>query len=315
MLSIVIPCYNCVTTIKRAIESVLNQKYPHYELLLIDNRSTDGTIHILNYYKDQYPGQVRVYHEANRGAPAARNKGLRLAVGEWVQFLDADDELHPEKISTQLELVRNSNAAIVVGNYIQEWTRGNKRIHMKRAAMTDPWEGLITSNLGITSSNLWRRSDVLAVDGWDERLTSSQEYDLMFRMLKNQSAVVFDPSYHTVVYFNDNSTSKSTQKKRLIQIVQNRIDLRCEIKEFLVQNHLLTARRNRRIDTYIYFELKRNSPEILEYVNEYLKQNPLDVPWNTMLKINSRVALRRSWQAVRDLFYPGTVWDSKRNIS
>ncbi|QEC53357.1 glycosyltransferase involved in cell wall biosynthesis [Anseongella ginsenosidimutans] len=315
MISIIIPCYNCVSTIKRAVDSVLNQKYQHYELLLVDNRSSDGTIHLLNHYKERFPEKIRVFHEYKRGAPAARNKGLSAARGEWIQFLDADDELHPEKLSRQLDLATNSMAGIVIGNYILEWIKGKKRLHLKRPAMSDPWEGLVTSNLGITSSNLWKKKDLLEVNGWNERLTSSQEYDLLFRLLKNRSEVVFDEAFYTMVYHNRNSTSKSTDKKKLIQIVRNRINLRREIKEYLILTKQLTANMNRTIDTYIYFELKRNSPEIFDYVKEYLKQNQLEVPWNTMIKINSRIALRKLLYYIQGIYNSPSEWDLRRNLS
>ncbi len=314
MLSIVIPCYNCVSTIKRAIESVLSQRYQNYELLLIDNRSTDGTIHILNHYKAQYPDKVRVYHEYKRGAPAARNKGLALAKGDWIQFLDSDDELYPEKLARQIQLAEKSAAGIVVGNYLMAWTQGRRLRQSRRASAKDPWEGLITSALGITSSNLWRKSDLLAVKGWDEGWTSSQEYDLLFRLLKNGSEIVFDDAFHTLIHQSENSTSKSTDKKKLIQIVRNRINLRCNIKEYLNQNNLLTPSRSRSIDTYIYFELKRNSWILDEYVNEYLKQNTLEVPWNTMVKINARVALRKLRYHIQGVFNPSAEWNLK-NLS
>lgn len=293
MISVIIPCYNCASFVKRAIASVLNQTYQDYELLLIDNRSTDGTLHILNNYQEQFSEKVNVYHEYKKGAPAARNKGLSMAQGEWVQFLDADDELHPEKLARQVDLAKSSNAGVVVGNYIVEEIKGNKRLHTNRYAVKNLWKGLITSNLGITSSNLWRKKDLASVNGWNEELTSSQEYDLLFRLLKNETGLAFDASLFTTVHHTGNSISKSTNKKRLIEIVQNRIKLRYRIKDYLSNTHQLTKELNIIIDTYIYFELKRNSRELPEYANTFMRQHILDVPFDFMLKTNARLKMKR----------------------
>ena len=299
MISVIIPCYNCASFVKRAVQSVLNQSYQDYELLLVDNRSTDGTIHILKHYQEQFPEKVRVLHQNKRGAPSARNKGLWEARGDWIQFLDADDELHPRKLASQVRLTSDSQAGIVIGNYVICAVRGGKNMRINRYAVNDSWKGLITSNLGITSSNLWRKKDLTAVNGWDEALTSSQEYDLLFRMLKNGSEPVFDPSFLTTVHRMANSISKSTNKRKLIEIIQNRINLRYRVKNYLSNTRQLSKELNTMIDIYIYFELKRHSTDVPEYAKASIRQNMLAVPFDFMLKTNARLKLRQLFPFLR----------------
>lgn len=291
MISVIIPCYNCVPFIKRAINSVLNQGFQDYELILIDNRSTDGTVHILNYYKETYPEKVRLYHEYKRGAPAARNKGMSVSNGEWLQFLDADDELQPEKLARQAKLAKNSDAGIIIGDYIIE--RGFGRQQENKHSVKDPWTGLINSCLGVTSSNLWKKSDLESVGGWNEDITSSQEYDLLFRLLKNGSQLEFDTTLSTVVHREGNSISRSDNKRKLTKIVQNRIDLRYKIKAYLNDTNQLTKQLSISIDTYIYSELKSKSGKIPEYANAFIRDNMLEVPFNLRLKTNARLKIKQ----------------------
>lgn len=93
--SIIIPCYNSEGFIAQAIESALDQNYPNVEVIVVDDGSTDGSLQVIERFKER----VCYATGPNRGPSAARNRGLQLANGEWIQFLDADDVLHPEKLT------------------------------------------------------------------------------------------------------------------------------------------------------------------------------------------------------------------------
>jgi len=118
LVSIIIPCFNSEHFVKFAIESAINQAYDNIEIILIDNNSDDNTWEILNEIKLLCPGKVKVFQELKKGAPAARNKGLKEANGEWIQFLDADDILLPPKIGNQITMIKNSDCNLIIGDYI-----------------------------------------------------------------------------------------------------------------------------------------------------------------------------------------------------
>ena len=100
LVSVIIPVFNRAGTIGRAIKSCLSQDYGDLELLVVDDHSSDNTGEIIKGLRES---RVRyIYHEQNRGPAAARNSGLRAARGEFIAFLDSDDEWLPEKISRQL---------------------------------------------------------------------------------------------------------------------------------------------------------------------------------------------------------------------
>lgn len=113
-ISAVIPAYNSEQTIGRAIESVLKQTRPADEIIVIDDGSTDATADTVRAFGDK----VRLIQQENAGASVARNTGIQAAAGEWVAFLDADDEWLPEKLHLQTEhLHRHPDLRWTTANY------------------------------------------------------------------------------------------------------------------------------------------------------------------------------------------------------
>ena len=107
LVSIIIPSYNSLKFLNESIDSALNQTYEKVEIILIDDGSTDGT---KNHFETWEKQGVKCVSQQNSGASSARNHGLSLASGEYIQFLDADDVLHKEKIKTQVEAMKQDNA-------------------------------------------------------------------------------------------------------------------------------------------------------------------------------------------------------------
>ena len=293
MISVIIPCHNCESFINRCVDSVLNQTYQDVEIILVNNNSSDNSLALLNKYKSEFPDKIFVFEESKKGAPAARNHGLYKARGEWIQFLDADDELSPDKLQGQLNIALATGADVVAGACLLLYKKENRIVQIIRRADKDIWKGLITSNLGITSSNLWSKQAFFDVNGWDETLSSSQEYDVLFRLLKNNAKVAVDNSVKTTVHFSNNSVSKSRNKKKVKQILDNRINLRLKIKDELQSSKRLTPKLAQAIDTYIYTELMDNYLVIPEYVNELMNRYHLDVKYSKIVKLNVKVFLKR----------------------
>ena len=108
LVSIIIPCYNAERFIGRAIQSALNQTYPHCEIIVIDDGSTDGSLRAITAFGHG----VRWETGPNQGGCAARNRGIAIARGIFYQFLDADDLIHPDKISIQLRQIAGNDRAL-----------------------------------------------------------------------------------------------------------------------------------------------------------------------------------------------------------
>lgn len=294
MVSIIIPCYNCHGFVDRAIESVFRQTLANWELILVDNNSTDDTLELLKKYQETYPDCIRCLSELKPGAPAARNAGLRQAAGDWIQFLDADDELMPDKISNQLEIVGAGTFDVIAGGYLSIRATEKTTIEKLRLPSShDVWESLISSKLGITSANLWKKDALLRVGGWDESLSSSQEYDLLFRLLATKAVVGFDFSPQTIVYSLENSISNTTSSRRLERIIEDRIELRQRMKVYLMNEGLFSKQMSAFFDAYLYRLLIRRKRRIPGYVSCKLAELCLEVPLKERLKLNTKLFLKQ----------------------
>lgn len=105
-VSIIIPTYNRSKTIKRSINSVLYQTYDDFEIIVIDDGSSDGTDKVIKEFNDSRIKYVR--HELNRGASAARNTGIKLSRGKYIAFQDSDDVWVPDKLEKQMNVFKSS---------------------------------------------------------------------------------------------------------------------------------------------------------------------------------------------------------------
>ncbi len=117
LLSIIVPVYNAEKFLSPCVESILAQTYPHLEIILVDDGSTDASAKICEEYakKDTH---VRVIHQPNGGVSAARNTGLQAASGEYIGFVDADDAVCPTMYRALLEAIENTQSDLACCNYV-----------------------------------------------------------------------------------------------------------------------------------------------------------------------------------------------------
>ena len=124
LVSIIMPSYNTALYIEETIQSVLNQTYPNWELIIVDDCSTDNTDEVLEKIKD-----TRIHYlknEKNSGAAVSRNKALRKAKGQWIAFLDSDDLWMPNKLEKQIRFMEENGYAFSYTNYEEIDVNGNK---------------------------------------------------------------------------------------------------------------------------------------------------------------------------------------------
>nr|WP_245402612.1 glycosyltransferase [Pontibacter sp. E15-1] len=273
LVSVVIPCYNCEEFIQKAVTSALEQTYANIELILVDNNSTDGTSAILKRLEQEHSGKIHSYAEVVNGACAARNHGLYKAAGDWIQFLDADDELLPDKVEGQLQIALAAKTDVVVSDYCKVGAKQKSASPKKVVVEDDPWLGLINSALGVTSALLWRKENLLAVNGWDATLSSSQEYDLLFRLLTQGAKVSIDHRARTIIYGRPESVSRTGSADKLQQVLLNRYDLRRRIYDFLSEKEMLQPVYKKQLDAYLYYHLLLISEMNMPYFKEQVKSN------------------------------------------
>ena len=180
MVSVIIPTYNRGWVLQEAIDSVLAQDFKDFELIVVDDGSTDNTGKML----DSYDQDLIVIRQTNRGVSAARNRGIAEAAGRLIAFLDSDDLWLPGKISRQVDFF-NSNPDAVINQTEEIWIRNGvgvnpKTRHHKSSGMI--FERSLALCLVSPSAVMMRRSLLDAVGLFDEDLPACEDYDLWLRI-------------------------------------------------------------------------------------------------------------------------------------
>ncbi|APX98387.1 glycosyltransferase family 2 protein [Natronorubrum daqingense] len=183
-VSVITPTYNRADTLPRAIESVLEQRYDHFEHVIVDDGSTDDTASVVDDYDDDRIEYIRL--EGNNGANAARNEGIRAASGEYVAFLDSDDEYYPGKLEAcvdTLDSLPESYGGVFHGYdvYRGETYLGPESTDEGRVTLSDLGERNVPGSF-ITST--FRRSVFEEVGFLDEAMASSQDYEFYLRVAR-----------------------------------------------------------------------------------------------------------------------------------
>jgi glycosyltransferase involved in cell wall biosynthesis len=295
MISIIIPCHNSEGFLPRAVDSVLAQSYTDWELILVNNNSTDGTAALMDQYAAAHSDKIIATVETKKGAPAARNRGLQSAKGDWIQFLDADDELFPDKLERQMNLVKMAKPrpSVVAGTYYRVVVAQNDRKKLNKPIIHDVWRGLIRTRLGITSSNLWNAQALREVGGWDETLTSSQEYDLLFRLLAMGASVQSDLVPSCYIHMQEQSISAGTDNSSRERVVDNYIGLRCRIADYLKKKDMMTSELKRDYDSWLYSYLIGEKRHVPDYAKRMLSKLNLKVPLSTYFYANIKFQVAR----------------------
>ena len=240
-VSVVIPCLNSEATILTAIASVKSQydAKTDLEIICVNDGSTDATCDLLSKLRAG-GSTLLIQHSTSRGASAARNVGLKAVTREYVQFLDVDDILLPGKLRRQVRLLRDTDADFVVGAYEDKRMDGSCT---DQYPDEDCWAGLLASRLGRTSSNLFRTKTLNEIGGWNESQKSSQEYELMFRLLVRRGPqgrrVAFDNEVGTRKISTRGSISNSDPEGNAMRYIQ----LRRKMLGYLQREGMLTEYR------------------------------------------------------------------------
>ena len=183
-VSVVIPAYNTARFLPEAIESVLGQTFTSYEVIVIDDGSTDATVSIARSFGER----VRCLRQENQGPSAARNHGIAAARGEFVAFLDSDDRWEPEMLAEQLAaFAADPEAGLVFTNCIN--TDGEVLLPVDCSAQRTAHSGrvfhhLLRENFVITSTVMVRRACLAATGGFDPALRVSEDFDLWVRIAR-----------------------------------------------------------------------------------------------------------------------------------
>ncbi|MFT4679711.1 MAG: glycosyltransferase involved in cell wall biosynthesis [Flavobacteriales bacterium] len=234
-ISVIIPCYNVEQFIEECIDSLRAQSFQDFEVICVNDGSSDRTGELLDKLSNESELDIKVISQENKGASSARNHGLKHATGGYIQFLDADDLLTSGKLEHQLELIEGQdNPSVIFGSYRRETLQGKVVRERKYddGKSLDVWHSLMRTDLGITSANLFKADLFKNGIQWSEHLRSSQEYDLMFQIMKQHNNLVFDPEVKTIIRVRESgSISQTNIDQKWERYVQLRVDIMDYLKE------------------------------------------------------------------------------------
>lgn len=225
-VSILIPCFSAERWVKQAIESALSQTWANKEVIVVDDGSVDGSLDIIRSFGDR----IRWEAGPNRGSNRARNRLMELAHGEWLQFLDADDYLKPDKIAAQAVVIAaDPDLDVIFGPSIVEWHHhGMLSVTLEEISEPhDLWMLLALWNLPQTGTPLWRKSALLDVAGWRIEQPCCQEHELYFRLLAAGKRFKYHDS-SGAVYRRFTNGSLSTRDPPLVRRERLKIEKRLE---------------------------------------------------------------------------------------
>lgn len=187
-VSIIMATYNQADFIEKSVRSVLSQTFADYELIVVNDGSTDETDRI---FKEKIKSEKIIYcFQANKGAASARNKGLSLATGEYVVFLDSDDLLYPNYLERQVETIRRTGSGMVACDFNLLYSDGTKKNVTINIKEDDQFYQAIIQNQSPPVATMLKRSAVIEVGFFDESVHSCEDYDLFLRMFAGGNKLV-----------------------------------------------------------------------------------------------------------------------------
>ena len=239
-VSVIVPTHNRCAMVREAIASVLAQRDADFELLVVDDGSTDETPSMLATLD-----RVTVEHMEHRGPAAARNRGVRLARAPLIAFLDSDDLWQPDKLRRQVEFMRKFPDC-AISQSAEIWIRDGRRVnpgqrHLKRAG--DIFLDSLQTCLLSPSAVILRTELFRAVGGFDEDLAAAEDYDLWLRILLDHEVGLQDAPLVTRRAGHSDQLSSSIPALDRFRVIA--------LMKLLANDRLATIRRAAVSDTLI----------------------------------------------------------------
>ncbi len=269
-VSVIIPTYNRAHVLGRSIQSVLNQTFQDFELIIVDDGSTDDTESLLNRFSSKKIKYVR--HQGNRGRSVTRNTGIRLAKGDYIAFLDDDDEWMPEKLDKQMKIIGTAPPEVGVvftkfkqydrfGNYVPQRKLPKKEGNIFKQLLGEYFIGLQTI---LVKKECFDKAGLFS-----ERILYAQDWDLLLRISQHYQFLYIDEPLAIV---HEQPEGRSLKHKRHL------VDIQRMLKMYFPQ-----IKRDRKVLARYYYQIAHLSyilgriGHARYYYIKSLKAYPLDI--------------------------------------
>lgn len=288
VVSAVIPAYNASLFLPEAIESVLSQTFTNFELLVVDDGSTDNTASIVKQYS-QKDSRVKLFSQTNQGVSFSRNLGVELAQSKYVAFLDADDRWLPDKLAAHVEYLEN-NPQVGISfsrvKFIGSDGQFTGQISTGRLTNIQP-EHLLYENPTTTTSNWVVRREVFQeFGGFDQQMSYSEDLDFLLRVRLSQKWQV-EGIDQVLICYRTNSKGLSSELSRMDEgwnLLVNKA--RNHAPQLVNQHYALAKAVHLRYLARRSIRLKLPSKVGLDYINGALKSD-----WRLLFKEPRRTIL------------------------
>lgn len=274
LVSIVIPSFNSAPWLAETLKSVLGQTWSELEIIVIDDGSHDGSLDIARHYEAH---GVRVVAQPNRGASAARNRGFHLSRGEFIQFLDADDLLSPDKISSQIALLDRHRAGVIAScRWGRFTTDPASSTFVDHAVFRDftPVDYLLahTGAAQMMHPAAWLIPRTIAdhAGPWDETLSLNDDGEYFARVVLASQGIVFSPTGASLYRSNLPGSLSRQRSRRALESVYRSVTL--------IADHLHRAedspRVRRALADYwqrLVYEIYPEGPDLCRHAEEHVQ--------------------------------------------
>ncbi len=225
MISVVVPLYNKERSIVLTIESVVNQTYKDWELIIINDGSTDNSLEVVKNFVEGLKIEdcrLKILSKPNGGVCSARNRGIQEARGEYVALLDGDDLWDKEYLAEQIKMIHDYPDAAMWGINFAELSEG-KLIRKLETALPEGYRGYVenyfqmqgrVSDLFCSSSVLIRKDVFDKVGLFDERIKYAEDSDMWFRIISNYPVAFYD---RYMVHYLYDAENRAMNRKRLLK--------------------------------------------------------------------------------------------------
>ncbi|MGK7952414.1 MAG: glycosyltransferase family 2 protein [Xenococcaceae cyanobacterium] len=221
-VSVIIPNYNRAALIGETIDNMLSQSLPPHEVIVVDDGSTDNSVEVIK----SFGNRVTLIQQTNKGAGAARNAGLKIASGEFIQFMDSDDLASLNKLEVQAKALEQENADIVYGPWAKVWFQQDliqlENVVLQQKPLPEsrsPLHWFLTSWSMVFQQCLVRKSLLDRVGGYREDMQLYEDGELFLRLLLAKAKLVHENQSLTLYRLGDSNKlteSGSTQTRKLL---------------------------------------------------------------------------------------------------
>lgn len=289
-ISVIMPIYNKVRYIEKSVNSILNQTYENFELIIVDDGSSDGSEIICDKFAKQ-DSRVRVFHIKNGGVSNARNIGIDQAKGDYIQFIDSDDYIDKNTLRSLINIVENYNPQLIISGFKKVDHQGHELIEVlprgygiisKNNFMKDFVE--VQRNTGIYGWIGNKLIKKLIIDDYNLRFNKSiwlaEDLDFYLDLYNHVNNIYFDNKSYAY-YLQEAENSSTTSGKKNNYLIQAKIILK--EKKMLETNNSLNENNLKNVDiiitnfimSHIYDKFDKNDPDYNIFLQDIISNEEL----------------------------------------